>query len=220
MALNIPPEDSKAIATMRAFASSSLDQFIKALRSAPPISSPQEMASRIAKQVPSVPLKNLESVVETLYTLYYIRDLAGVSPSTFLSDLMEGIPNNRIVGVAEKDIPKLHAILERLLNIDSLNIVAKAARLQRDGERLYCTGKVLSDIRPVFGDNPLNRPAGAVLTHTLKIGYHEGKEHQEFHVVLDSDDLNALAEVVKRAQTKDKTLRGLLKEARLPNLGD
>jgi hypothetical protein len=220
MPLNIPPEDRGAIATIKSLSPSSLEQFIAALKAAPPVSNPEEMAQHIAKQVPTIPVGKLTSVLGTLYTLYYIRDLSGVRPSTFLDDLMESISRNRGLKPTPKDVPKLRSLLEKILSIDSLNTVSKAARLQRDGERLYCTGKILSDIRPVFDSDPTVRPAGAVLTHTLKLGYHEGKEHKEFHVVLDTDDLEALADVVERARLKDKTLRNLLKEAKLPNLGD
>lgn len=220
MPLNIPPEDRGAIATIKSLSPSSLDQFVAALRAAPPVSNPQEMAEHIAKQVPTIPAAKLFSVLDTLYSLYYMRDLSGVSPATFLDDLMDGISRNRELKPTAKDIPKLRSLLEKVLSVDSLNTVSKAARLQRDGERLYCTAKILSDIRPVFGSDATGRPAGAVLTHTLKLGYHEGKDHREFHVVLDSDDLEALADVVQRAQSKDKTLRNLLREAKLPNLGD
>jgi hypothetical protein len=91
--------------------------------------------------------------------------------------------------------------------------------LQRDGERLYCDAKILSDIRPVFGDKPTVRPVGAVVTHTLRIGYHLGGDHREFHIILDVQDLEALKVAVDRAQAKDKTLRALLKDIKLPDLG-
>jgi hypothetical protein len=91
--------------------------------------------------------------------------------------------------------------------------------LQRDGERLYCEAKIISDIRPVFGAKPTARPIGAVVTHMLKCAYHEVGEHREFHVVLDGIDLELLADVVHRALLKDRTLRSLLEEMRLPDLG-
>jgi hypothetical protein len=76
--------------------------------------------------------------------------------------------------------------------------------------------------RPVFGSDPAVRPVGAVLTHTLKIRYHEGdlRDHREFYVVLDSNDLDELRDIIQRAQTKDKSLRELLKSAQLPTLDD
>jgi hypothetical protein len=71
----------------------------------------------------------------------------------------------------------------------------------------------------VFDSKPTSRPVGAVVTHTLKLGYHETGEHKEFNVILDCIDLNFLREIIDRAQAKDRTLRGLLKEAHLADLG-
>lgn len=203
---------------MKGLPGPSLDRLISALKAAPPISNSEEMAEHVANQVPSMPVAKIAAVLSTIYGLYFIRDLAGVSPTTFLDDLMEGIGSQ--LKVTARDSAKLRSVFERILDIDSLNIVSKAARLQRDGERLFCTAKILSDIRPVFSADPTVRPAGAVLSHALKLGYDEGKEHREFHVVLDSEDLEALAGVVERARAKDKTLRDVLRGANLSNLGE
>lgn len=56
--------------------------------------------------------------------------------------------------------------------------------------------------------------------HTLKLGYHEGRGHREFHVVLDSRDLDELSKVIMRAQAKDKALRDALKGFQLPSLDE
>jgi hypothetical protein len=220
MALEIPEEDSGSIATLKAFPPASLERFVAALKSAPLTTDPKEMAAHVARQVPSIPSEQLERVIDTLYTLYYIRDLSGVKHSRFINDLMAGIQNSPHLQTPSKGLSKLRTALEKLLDIDTLNTISKAARLQRDGERLYCVAKVLSDVRPVFKNDPAAQPIGAVLTHTLKVGYHEGREHKEFHVILDSDDLTALGEVVRRAEAKDKSLREFLKNAGLPNLGE
>ncbi|HEY3743965.1 MAG TPA: hypothetical protein VGL53_29175 [Bryobacteraceae bacterium] len=219
MALNLPQEDLGAISTIRGLPPSSLERLVTALKAAPPISNAEEMVEHVAAQVPSVSKAKLLPILETIYSLYYIRELSGVRDSVFLDDLIEGITRDRAHKALAKDGSKLRAALERILDIESLHIVSKAARLQRDGERLFCTAKILSDIRPVFTADPKVGPSGAVLCHTLKLGYHEGKEHREFHVVLDSEDLEALAGAVERARSKDDTLRKVLREAKLPNLG-
>jgi hypothetical protein len=219
MPLELPPEDRGAIATVKTLTPSVLENLIAALKSAPAISNPHEMAKHIADQVPSFPRDRLVPVLEMLYTLYHVRDLSGVGDATFLNDLMDGATKEFEVN-GSSDLPKLKSILEKLLSIGTLSIVSKASRLQRDGERLYCSAKVLSDIRPVFRSDPSLAPVGAVITHTLKVGYHEGRGHLETQIVMDSDDLAMLAAVVQRAQAKDKTLRSLLKRSKLPNLGD
>lgn len=220
MVLEIPKEDTGAIATIKGLSSASIEKFISALKGAPLISDPQEMAAHIAKQIPSIPVERLIPMLTTLYTLYHIRELSGVPHPRFLKDLVSAIRNAPDLQVPSKELPKFQSLLERLLGIDSLNMISKAARLQRDGERLYCNAKILSDIRPVFSQDPTVRPLGAVLTHTLKIGFHKGSDHRELHVILDSNDLTALDEVIHRARAKDRTLRELMKNADLASLDE
>ena len=98
-------------------------------------------------------------------------------------------------------------------------MISKASRLQREGERLYCEAMILSDIRPVFGDDITSGPGSAVLTHTLKVSYHGDEGHRDFFVVLDGEDLKALGEVVDRAQAKDESLRKVLRGTNIPDLG-
>jgi hypothetical protein len=216
MALEIPQEDTGSIAIIKTLPRASLERLVNALESAPPISNPSEMADLIARQIVGIPADRVAPVIETLYTLYHIRELSGVRPARFIADLMEAIQRTPHPRVPQKELARLRSILEKLMTIGTLKTVAKAARLQREWERLYCEAKILSDIRPVFGADPESIPVGAVLTHTLRLGYHEGSQHKEFHVVLDSDDLMAINEVILRAQVKEKSLRNMLKRAKLP----
>jgi hypothetical protein len=178
------------------------------------------MTAHITKQLPSLSAEQLAPVVDTLYTLYYIRGLSGATETRFLSDLMEGIRELPNFKLTQQELAKLQARFKKLLSISTLTAISKAARLQRDGERLYCESKIVSDVRPVFGSDPTASPVGAVLIHTLKLVYHLGKEHKEFHVVLDSEDLEALNDVIIRARFKDRSLRNFLNRSKLPNLGD
>jgi hypothetical protein len=176
MALEIPKEDTGAIAAIRTLSPALIEKLVAAINSSPPVSSPREMVQHVAEEIPSIPVDKLNSMIETLYTLYHIRELSGVPSGRFLEDLIEGIQNSPHLPSPQKDLSQLHNLLDKLLNIETLRTVSKAARLQRDGERLYCEAKVLSDIRPVFGENPLDPPLGAVLTNTLRIGYHGGSQ--------------------------------------------
>ena len=121
--------------------------------------------------------------------------------------------------MTEASLSEIKGRFEVLLNVEALTTVYKAVGLQREESNLYCDSKVLSDIRPVFGKE-VGRPAGAVITHTLKIGFHEGKSgsHRDCYIALDSEDLDGLAEAIERAQSKDKALRELLAEIKLPDL--
>lgn len=219
MVFQIPKEDIPAIKALKAMPNASVEALIKALKSVSPSADTDEIAKQITGQVSSIPTKELEAVLDSLYGLYFIRELSGVERETFLDDFINGIQNEAELAVESKNIPKLRTKFEKLLDIDAFNLLSKAKRLQRDGERLYCDAKILSDIRPVFGSKPTVRPSGAVITHTLKVGYHERGEHKEFHVVLDAIDLVELSDVIDRAFMKDRTLRNLLKDGKLADLG-
>jgi hypothetical protein len=219
MPFEIPKEDVAAVSTLKAMPNVSVDAFVNALKSIPPSTDIRGMARGIAKRLPLIPIKDLEGVLDTLFGLYYIRELSGVPPQTFLQDFMEGVQKVPELAVPKQEVPKLRAKFEKLLNIDAFTILSKAKRLQRDGERLYCDAKILSDIRPVFGNKPTNRPVGAVVSHTLRVTYHEGADLKDFHIILDSIDLEMLGDVIGRAYAKDKTLRDLLRNAKLPDLG-
>jgi hypothetical protein len=104
-----------------------------------------------------------------------------------LRDLIQTLKSSNdasLVVTDLKEVEKLKARFEKLLGIENIGLLSKAMRLQRDGERLFCDAKTLSDIRPVFHDDASSAPAGGVITHTLKLGYREGGEHKEFFIVL------------------------------------
>jgi hypothetical protein len=221
MPLQIPDEQIPAIVKIRRLSNTSVRELIAALKSAAIEPDSEKMAAQIADRVPGIQIEDLAAIVDVIYELYFVREFANVSQSRFLEDLIQGLRDTAKpdLELKEAEVPSIEDRFKRLLTIDTLNAVAKSARLQRDGERLYCTAKILSDLRPVFTSNAMSRPVGAVITHTLKLDYHKGADIKEFFIVLDSEDLGKLKEVVERAHAKDKTLRGLLKNMKLPDLG-
>ena len=74
-------------------------------------------------------------------------------------------------------------------------------------------------MRPVFSNDIAAPPRSAVITHTLKFSYHEGVVHNDFFVILDGEDLEALRVVIERAQEKSATLRSMMKTLNLMDVG-
>ena len=134
MALDIPEREASYIAAIQKLPSASMEKLILALVNAPPTSNPKKMAEQIADKMPSVPVEKLGRMLDTLYTLYHIRELSGVQYTQFLEDLIEGLRKDRNVQLTERQLKKLSAPLKRLMDIEALKTIAKAARLQRDGE--------------------------------------------------------------------------------------
>ena len=222
MPLGIPPDEIPGIVKLYNLADDVIEGLIRALSSSKAVPDHEQMAAQIADRIEGIPKKDLTIILDTLYSLYHVREMSEVRPERFLNDLIEGISNTgreELGAVKGAEVHRLRGRFKKLLSIDTLNTVSRALALQRTGERLFSEAKILSDIRPVFGDNVTEQPVAAVITHTLKLTYHEDGEDKTFFVIFDSEDLERLRTIVERARTKDKTLRLLLKDANVSELG-
>jgi hypothetical protein len=220
MALQVPKQHLPTIGKILALSDAATTELISALSSATITSEAPALAEKIAGSVPTIQPTDLAEILGTLYSLYHVREFSEVGSSRFLTDLVEGLRSNPDFNLKKaEDASAAKKRFQRLLNVETLNILTKAIRLQRDGERIYCDARIVSDIRPVFGDDVADKPISAVITHTLKLGYHEGGDHKQFFVVLDEQDLIALHEVIARAISKGASLTELLGSADIPRLG-
>ena len=88
--------------------------------------------------------------------------------------------------------------------------------MRTEDERVFCQARILTDLRPVFGQVIEDGPKAMVVVHLLKLTFHKGSEkHQEFFVSLDGDDLKTLRGLIDRAEAKAKTLKSSIKDVRL-----
>lgn len=123
-----------------------------------------------------------EQVIETARGIFH-EDANSIDWSSFSKDLA--------------DILDCH---------DSLGVAAKVSELRREFGRLFCSARILSDIRPVFGANPEGVPLAAAIIHTLRVTYHDGDDHRDFHVAMSAADLLQLRHLVDRALKKETAL--------------
>jgi hypothetical protein len=88
-----------------------------------------------------------------------------------------------------------------------------ATDLQTLNERNYQSARIVTDLRPVFGDDVTVAPGGAVIVETLQIqtwGRDGGS--QLLFVSMDEFDLRALQSIVERALDKTETLKTFIAE--------
>ncbi len=222
MPLKIPDQHIPGISKLIHLDDTLIDKLIEALAALPPTPDEEEVVESIAPSI-DVDKKDLQTIVTALYALYHVREYSDEPSSAFVSDFLQAIRTSDepdLAGLSSERLEALRTRFSKLLSIESVGFLSKALTLQRDGERLFCPStKILSDIRPVFSDDAESEPAAVVVTHTLKLSYHEGTEHKHFFVVLDSIDLAQLGAVVTRALEKESTLQRLLTTAGLKDLG-
>lgn len=113
---------------------------------------------------------------------------------------------------AEKVLPER---LTSLLSSQNLVALGKAVDLARESNRLLNDARIISELRPVFGDDIAAEPTGAVIVHTLRLNYMEEGERKTASLTLNSRDLVQLKRAVERAQTKENTLSKLLDRVQL-----
>jgi hypothetical protein len=107
--------------------------------------------------------------------------------------------------------------LERLLSITPLGIRLKSKALKSEYERKFCTSRILTDARPVYVYDPKGPPEAVMITHTLRITFHDDTgELREFFVRMDGDDLLILRDLLDRAEAKEESLRAVFRGAAIP----
>jgi hypothetical protein len=192
-------------------------QTIRRVLDAAPVSedsSPRSMLSAISS-LAQEETKNLRSVVEAIFALYRVRVANDVQIEMFVDDVADAMADVEAEHrIPESERESFREKLRILLGADSLTLLSKAMDLQTSDERSFCSARILTDLRPVFGPKVESGPKAMVVIHTLKLGYHRygrSGNHDEIHIALDDSDLHTLKDVVDRAMEKAKALGELQK---------
>lgn len=219
--LRVPRQYEGGFAKIRDLSDESTRELLAALREAPDTFNQNSLSLAVAKQVDTIAASDVEEIVPALLSLYAHRDHS----QSAISDAAEGIAQAMEESRSERfrlspeerdDFEKRLALL---LNVDQLNIVARAGRLLLENEHSLREARIVTDARPVFEpDNPEAHPKAAVMVHMLKLSYRGDNTTKNFIVALDNNDLRDLREQIERAISKIETLESVLKAAGVPHI--
>jgi hypothetical protein len=171
------------------------------------------MAAKLSPLAPSIQPGDLNGILEALLSLSAVRYINNVPVSSFLDDVCESLSAKK----ADVNTAALKSRLGQLLQTGSVALAAKASAIQREHPNVLISARILTDLRPVFGDSPESVQA-AVVFHNLKVTYMLCNEPREFFVALDDQDLAMLQKTVARAEAKSKALRTFAEKAGLPDI--
>ena len=206
--LRLHDQEVSGLVTLRDMPEESLNDFVSQLDKSP------TAVPALRDAAPA----EVERAFDALCSLYQGRMYFDVEPDTFVSDL-EGTLKQK-PGWASTDWSQFRKRLEKLFNVEALSLSAKAVLLQLEYERRYHEARILTDARPVFGAEPSQPPKAAILTHNLRLAYHDNSnEIKEFYISLDSIDLEEFIQVLLRAQEKEHTLSKYFDGAHLRLIG-
>jgi hypothetical protein len=204
-ALNVPKSDRLALAIIRELPEDAFGQLLAELERSP----------TSAPKIPNLSPDDAEAVFEAITSLHRVRAYNEIANDEFISDVCESLfENNDLPRPSE---PKLRERLARILDIDVLSIAGKAVALHTEYENIYCSARILTDARPVYGKNVADPPAAMIITQTLKFNYHTGAGGRiaEFYVTLGSHDIVELREILERAVVKARSLGSVVANANI-----
>jgi hypothetical protein len=220
-AIPIPKEVQPSVAKLLQLSDEGAQEIMNALESAPLSFDDQELAENVAANVKSLEPNSANDIVQVLLSLYLIRSKVGVPIPGFINDFIEGVEQTDLKEILPKiSTDKLKHWLSRFMGLRALAFTTNARTTQKEFEHTFCTGEMLTDIRPLFeptnGDADASRVIAALITHTLKISYHQGNRVKDLFLAVDSDGLDTLEGLIAQARAESEQLQPLLDAAKIP----
>ncbi|HVM36663.1 MAG TPA: hypothetical protein VM784_15165 [Actinomycetota bacterium] len=108
--------------------------------------------------------------------------------------------------------------LQRLLDSESLQTIAKGLDVLTEHERVFLKSRIVTDIRPAYAGSDISDPSAVVLVHTLRLDVQESGHMKSIYVAMDEADLRQLRTVLDREADKATGLRRRIEMTELPLL--
>ena len=217
--LTIPEQYERGFVEIRRLEEDQVQELVSALEDESPMLSRADLQQRVEQKLSFDLSNNLDEIMETLVSLYALRDNAGLTLPDFVEAVTGMVDESDIEELKfaqEEERESFKSKLDQLLGLDSLDIAARAADILYERERtVHGIPRVFTDIRPIFGADPEAKPRGAVIAHTLKISYHERGQVRELFVALDTENVNELIDILQRANSKADALKQFLSDTGL-----
>jgi hypothetical protein len=209
--ITIPKSAYPAIQHLIHLGPSDFDAFLDALSKAEPSLNKDDFWKHVAKHVERIDKAVVESILHEIFLMDDAR--SELELDGFVEAVAEAATEakSKEFPIEEGDRKILKDRLARIFDgRKGLSITMKAMGVVADQDHLFLNARILTDIRPVFNESGDSVDA-AVIVHNLRIHYGVDRDHKDFYVVLDTGDIQALRDVLDRADAKAKCLQGLLK---------
>lgn len=218
--LEIPEEYTIGFVYLIGLSDQSFQELASALDATPFELKHTAIANNVASQTPNIPKEEVDEVLDLLVALNIVRGNANVTTAEFVDDVCDGLEEfeNPELDLTDGQRETFKQRLAQLLDNKALGVASKARLLQLEHEHRYCDARILTDIRPLFSSDIELQPVAAVITHTLRVKYHQSNDLKEIYVVLKSSDLEDLRVAIERAEKKANGLKALLDGAKLSYL--
>ncbi|MCY3014860.1 MAG: hypothetical protein NT171_09230 [Planctomycetota bacterium] len=168
--------------------------------------SPQQFEKYVEASVGDSALSS--ALVRQLISLSGMRRNLSISSSEVIAGLDFGIRNDSPeweAGIAES-WREAKLVFEEMLSEQKVVVLSKAVELSYDYANLLRSARIVTDIRPVFGDDA-SAIAGVVISYTLRLAYDSADGQHSLSLALDSNDLKQMISQCERAAAKGVTAK-------------
>lgn len=134
-----------------------------------------------------------------------------LDPEEILNELKDALKEHWTEEEVRKWEKRKH-VLERIVRNKSISLSVKALDLSYDFQKLFISGRIVTDVRPVF-DEVRDDIVGGITYHTLRIDYTSDDGRHTVSFALDNDDLLQLKSACDNALRKTHVANGLLTDS-------
>lgn len=163
----------------------------------------QSLVDRIAASVPELPPEHIDTLLDAFVALRFTME----SHQWTAEKIASAVSNAPFLRTSDETAPEhLIHLLADIIKSPQLVPLARRVEVMRSHERSLHGARIITDIRPVFGDEPTEPPPGAAIMHTLRIDCLQNGRMESIYLAIDNDDIALLERLLDRAKKKASTL--------------
>lgn len=222
MILTIPKKDREGLQRLFDLSSSGWGNLFDGVKKTTPVLPISTFSKNLAENL-SADVEDIRYIVGILTILIsLVEDYPGTEEQLF-EHLHNAIkdPDGPALEPSKKEWELFRENISKLYSdAGPIGLITKARDVTYEEERLLVDTRIITDLRPVYKTEIGDMPEAFVVTHSLKIVTQESGRIKELYYALNSDDLNDLELMIKRARKKEQSLKRIAEKVKIPYIPD
>jgi hypothetical protein len=215
---NIPEQFRPFFIKLSELKNEQFEEIKGALANAPFSAQIRPLSDAVSPQVPSISSPEIYGILSAVASLFSVLERFEISTET-LSDSIKGLVLASEPTLTPEQGQTFSSRLGALLKSDRLCLAAKAIGLSVENNSSYLSARIVTDMRPLFDLSAESEPQAALIVHSLHLhALSGGGDEQDIFITLDSDDIQDLISLLRRAEQKEKFLTSLMERAQITAL--
>lgn len=151
----IPKDERPSLALIAGLEDEQAAELSGALRAASDELGGDELVQKVVNGTPSIDADDVKKILEAVRQIASAKEVLEIQQDVFLSDMAKGMGDieEHELRLDETRQRRLRERLAALTESPAVEIHAKARSLRQDRENTYCTARIVTDLRPIFGSD-------------------------------------------------------------------